>query len=55
MFLRDYKIIISADNSDNTYWQLIRKGTPKIAEREELIMVSNVFGKLKERIDDSLL
>ena len=50
MFLRDYKIVISADTSDRVYWQLFRKGEPKKADREELVMVCNVLEKTLHRI-----
>lgn len=48
---RDYKIIISADVNDTTYWQLLRKGEPAVCNEQEIRMVSQILGELKEKID----
>ena len=46
---RDYKIIISADVNDTTYWQLLRKGEPAACNEQEIRMVSQISGELKEK------
>ena len=51
MFKRDYKIIIQADNNDEVYWSLLRKGEPAVCNEEEIRMVSSIFGELKTKID----
>ena len=51
MSKRDYKIIIQADNKDEFYWSLLRKGEPAACNEEEIRMVSEAFGVLKEKID----
>lgn len=48
---RDYKIIIQADNSDNVYWNLLRKGEQAACNEEEIRMVSSIFAELKTKID----
>ena len=48
---RDYKIIISADMNDTTYWQLLRKGEPAACNEQEIRLVSQILGELKEKID----
>ena len=48
---RDYRIIISADVNDTTYWQLLRKGEPAACNEQEIRMVSQILGELKEKID----
>lgn len=52
MFKRDYKIIIQADNNDEFYWSLLRKGEPAACNEKEIRMVSTVFGELKTKIDE---
>ena len=48
---KDYRIIISADVNDTTYWQLLRKGEPAACNEQEIRMVSQILGELKEKID----
>lgn len=48
---RDYKIIISADVNNTTYWQLLRKGEPASCNEQEIRMVSQILGELKAKID----
>ena len=48
---RDYRIIISADMNDTAYWQLLRKGEPAACNEQEIRMVSQILGELKEKID----
>ena len=52
MFKRDYKIIIQADNNDNVYWSLLKKGEHVVCNEEEIRMVSCIFGELKAKIDN---
>jgi hypothetical protein len=51
MFRKDYKIIIQADNNDNVYWDLLKKGEQAACNEEEIRMVSSIFGELKTKID----
>ena len=52
---RDYEIRIKADNNDEVYWQLLRKGEPAVCNEEEIRMVSQIFSELKEKIDKQYL
>ena len=52
MFRKDYKIIIQADNNDNVYWDLLKKGEQAACNEEEKRMVSSIFGELKTKIDN---
>lgn len=54
MFLRDYKIVISTDINDHTYWLLFRKGELKKADREELSMVCRTLEEILCRIRKNL-
>lgn len=35
----------------NAYWGLLRKGEPAACNEDEIRMVAQVFGELKEKID----
>lgn len=50
-FNQDYKITISGDMNGNAYWGLLRKGKPAACNEDEIRMVAQVFGELKEKID----
>jgi len=50
-FNQDYKITISGDMNGNAYWVLLRKGKPAACNEDEIRMVAQVLGELKEKID----
>ena len=51
MFKRDYKIIISFDNSDGLMWDMQRKGEPYSPQtREEWHLVLDAVSEIKEKI-----
>jgi lipocalin len=50
-FNQDYKITISGDMNGNAYWVLLRKGEPAACNEDEIRMVAQVLGELKEKID----
>ena len=50
-FNQDYKITIGGDMNGNAYWGLLRKGEPAACNEDEIQMVAQVLGELKEKID----
>ena len=48
---RDYKIIISASNNDEVYWQMLRKGEPAVCNEEELKLAEEMIGAVKNRLE----
>lgn len=53
MHKEDYIITICFDKNGEPYWNLSCKGESKFATKEELSMVSDTFGLLKEHIEIS--
>jgi hypothetical protein len=44
MYKRDYTIIISADDNDDVYWQMLRKGEPAACNEEEEKLAEEMIG-----------
>lgn len=53
-FKRDYQIIIKADMNDEVYWNVLRKGDPSAATKDDLQVISEMLGIAKSYIDDEL-
>jgi hypothetical protein len=53
-YKRDYKIIIEADCNDIVFWNVLRKGDPSLAEKEDLQVISEMLGTAKSHIDKAL-
>ena len=51
MYKRDYTIIISADNNDEVYWELLRKGEPAACNEEEEKLAEEMIGEVFHKLE----
>ena len=51
-FKRDYKIEVSADMYDRTFWRLVRKGEPVNPSDEDKQMVKAMLQEIIDKIEN---
>jgi hypothetical protein len=51
MYKRDYTIIISADDNDDVYWQMLRKGEPAACNEEEEKLAEEMIGAVMHKLE----
>lgn len=50
LFKRDYKIVIQADNNDNVFWSVTKKGEGVPLTHKEFRMVSEMVNEIGEKL-----
>lgn len=50
IFKRDYKIVIQADNNDNVFWSVTKKGEGVPLTHKEFRMVSEMVNEIGEKL-----
>ena len=53
-FKRDYKIEVTADMNDRTFWKLIRKGEPAKPTAEDKQVVASMLREVLNKIERHL-
>lgn len=53
-FKRDYKIEVTADMNDRTFWKLIRKGEPTKPTAEDKQVVADMLREVLNKIERHL-